>query len=90
MPEGSKRSRSLRRVFKKTPGGNTVVHYTKRKPSKAVCSDCGAVLSGVENNRPSKLQKLSKTQKRPSRPFGGVLCTKCTRKLMINKAREEK
>jgi len=90
MPEGAKRSRSLRRVFKRTPGGRNVIHYSRRKPSKAKCKECGAVLAGVANERPSKMGKLSKTEKRPSRPFGGVLCSKCTRAHIIEKARSEK
>ncbi|MFC1728509.1 50S ribosomal protein L34e [Nanoarchaeota archaeon] len=79
MPRGSLKSRTLRRVFVKTPGSKTKVQYRKRKPSKAKCGKCEAVLSGVPRERPKKMQKMSKTKKRPQRPFGGVLCTKCTR-----------
>jgi len=30
---------------------------------------------------------MAKTKKRPERPYGGVLCTRCMRKTMIGKAR---
>jgi len=87
MPRGMLKSRTLRRVFVKTPGNKTKLHYRKRKPAKAKCSGCGAVLSGVPSERPHKMQNMPKTQKRPERPYGGTLCTKCTRKLMVEKAK---
>jgi large subunit ribosomal protein L34e len=77
----------LRRVYRKTPGGKVVLHYRKRKPKLARCGGCGVVLKGVAKERPSKIKNMPKTKKRPSRPYGGVLCTKCLRKLMIGKAR---
>ena len=73
------RSRSFRRVYVRTPGSRTTIHYRKRKPSKAKCGSCGAALKGIARERPSKIKNLPKTQKRPERPFGGVLCTKCMR-----------
>jgi large subunit ribosomal protein L34e len=78
MPEGRKRSRSFRRIYVKTPGGRTVIHYKRRKPGRAKCG-CGAVLMGAPRGIPSVMRKLSKTEKRPERPFGGVLCSKCMR-----------
>ncbi len=88
MVVGRHKSRSLRRVFRKTPGGKVVLHYKKRKPKLARCGSCGAVLKGVVKARPSKLKNMPKTKKRPERPYGGVLCSKCLRKLMIEKARK--
>ena len=89
MPAPSKRSRSLRRIFVKTPGGRTTIHYKYRKPSSAKCGKCGAVLKGIIRERPYKMRKIAKTKKRPTRPYGGVLCTKCMRKLFIEKARNK-
>lgn len=88
MPEPRFRSRSLRRVYVRTPGGKLVIHYKKRKPKIPHCSKCGAVLKGVPRERPYKLKKLAKTQRRPERPYGGVLCSRCMRRLFIEKARE--
>lgn len=90
MPAPRQRSRSLRRVYRKTPGGRTVVHYRRMKPSKAKCSKCGKLLKGVPRERPYKMRKMTKTKKRPERPYGGVLCSRCMRKLMIEKARKGK
>ena len=85
MPEPYKRSRSLRRLQVKVPGGGTVLHYKKRKPGKAKCSSCGILLKGTPRERPLKMSKLPKTKKRPERPYGGNLCSKCTRSLIVNK-----
>ena len=77
--EGKTKSRTFRRIFVKTPGGKTVIHYEKRKPSKAHCANCGNVLSGVPRERPFKMMKMGKTEKRPERPYGGMLCSRCMR-----------
>jgi len=88
MPAGKHKSRSLKRIFVRTPGSKTVVHYRKRQPGKAICGECHKVLPGTARGNPSDLGKLSKTQKRPERPFGGVLCTSCSRKKIIQEARK--
>lgn len=87
MPRPKLRSRSLRRVYKKTPGGKTVVHYRKRKPKIAHCGECGAELKGVIRAIPSKMKKTAKTKKRPERPYPN-LCSSCMRKKIIKEARE--
>jgi large subunit ribosomal protein L34e len=76
------RSRSLRRVKVRIPGGETVTHYEKRKPSPARCARCGRPLNAVPRLRPNRLRHLSKTSKRPERPYGGVLCAKCLAELL--------
>ena len=87
---GRYKSRQAHRMLSvKVPGGRTVIHFKKKKPSKAKCASCGKVLSGVPRERPHKMRKMSKTKKRPERPYGGKLCSKCTRKLLRAKARGE-
>jgi len=86
MVTGKHKSRTFRRVFRKTPGGRVALHYRKRKPKKNRCS-CGALLKGVPRERPYKMMTMAKTKKRPERPYGGVLCTKCMRKKIIEEAR---
>lgn len=81
------KSRKHRRVKVKTPGGVTKVIYKKKKPAKAQCANCGEILKGVPRERSYKIRKMAKTKKRPERPYGGILCTKCTRELMAEKAR---
>lgn len=87
MTKKNQRSRSMRRVFVKTPGKRNILHFRKRKPSKAKCSDCFKVLKGIKNERPYKTKNLSKTKKSVSRPFGGNLCSRCMRKILLKKAR---
>ncbi len=81
------RSRSFRRIKKKLPGGAFITHYLKRKPSVAKCSACGSKLHGVKSERPIVMKKLSRSRKTPSRPYGGRLCSKCTREKMKEKVR---
>ncbi len=76
------RSRSLRRVPRRTPGGYTVVHHERRKPGPARCARCGKPLNGVPRARPATLRRMSKTAKRPERPYGGVLCARCLAELI--------
>lgn len=84
MVAGKHKSNTFRKIFVKVPGGNTNVQYRKKKPAKAKCADCGAVLQGVARERPYKMQNMPKSQKRPTRPYGGKLCSKCTRKKIIS------
>jgi len=89
MPRGMFRSRTLRKIFKKLPGGKTEVRYEQRKPQAAHCGRCGTELHGIPRGTPSQLAKLPKTKKRPERPFGGVLCSSCLRDIMKLEAREK-
>ncbi|OPY26735.1 MAG: 50S ribosomal protein L34e [Methanobacterium sp. PtaU1.Bin242] len=87
MPQLRYRSRSYKRTFKKTPGGRTVLHYKKKKPSKHLCAECGKLLHSVPRGRPYQIKKLSKSKKRPNRPYGGNLCSECMRKVFKKEAR---
>jgi large subunit ribosomal protein L34e len=83
MVSGKHKSNTLKKVFVRTPGGKTTVQYRKRKPSAAECSGCGIKLSGVPRERPCNLKKIPRSARRPERPFGGVLCSSCSRKKII-------
>ena len=89
MVSGKFKSRTLRRVKVRTPNGTKTV-YKHRKPSKATCGSCGEVLKGVPRGRKSEMVNMSKTEKRPERPYGGVLCSKCTRQTLKTKIRTQK
>ncbi|MBW2975298.1 50S ribosomal protein L34e [Candidatus Woesearchaeota archaeon] len=89
MPQPRRRSRSLIRINVKTPGGRTVTHYKHRKPKPAKCGKCGSVLKGIIRERPYKMKKVAKSKKRPTRPYGGVLCSRCLRSLFTEKARNQ-
>lgn len=88
MPAPKQRSRSLRKVFTKVPGGAIKVHFKKRKPNAAKCGNCGAVLKGIPRALPFRMRSMAKTKKRPERPYGGVLCSRCMREKIMNKARQ--
>ena len=90
MPAGKDKSRSKRRVFVRTPAGKVKLHHVKRKGSKAQCAECGEYLLGVPHIRASRLKNIAKTKKRPSRPFGGNLCSACARKKIIENIRSKK
>jgi large subunit ribosomal protein L34e len=87
MPAGKHKSRSLRRVYTKV-STRVSLQYKKRKPKKAHCSKCSDVLKGVPRERPYKMQNMPKTKKRPQRPFGGVLCSKCMREKIKSDIRQ--
>ena len=87
MPQLRFRSRSYKRTFRKTPGGKTVLRYKKKKPSKHQCAQCGKQLHSVPRGRPYQINKLSKSKKRPNRPYGGYLCSECARKVFKEEAR---
>ncbi len=90
MPTPKQRSRSLRKVFKKLPGGRLGVRYERKRPRRAKCASCGKVLHGVPNVLPYELGKMSKTMRRPERIYGGTICGSCTRGILINKARNKR
>jgi len=89
MVRGMYRSRSLKRKQVRVPGGKSVMHYKRKKTSKHVCAECGALLSGVPRGNPHQIGKLSKTDKTVSRPYGGYLCPSCLRKMLRDKVRAE-
>lgn len=79
------RNRSFRKVLVKL-GKRVTTHYKKRLPAKAQCGGCGKELQGVPRVRAVTMRGLPKSQKRPERPYGGVLCSTCMRETMISKA----
>ena len=85
MTRGMFRSRTYRRVSTRVPGGSTVKRFVKRNDRQAHCAYCGKPLAGV----PRKKEGLSKTQRRPERPYGGVLCASCLRDEIKLEARDE-
>jgi large subunit ribosomal protein L34e len=88
MPELRYRSRSYKRI-NKTHYGQSVLRYKKKKSNKHICAVCGAILHGVPRGRSYELRKLSKTKKRPNRPFGGYSCSPCLRDHFKSEARSK-
>jgi large subunit ribosomal protein L34e len=79
LPRPFQRARSRKRSLKRLPGGNVAVHYKKRRLNPRSCSVCGAELHGVPAGASSK---LSKSEKKPSRAFGGSVCPSCLREII--------
>jgi large subunit ribosomal protein L34e len=88
MPRGMFKSRTFRRVFKKLPGGSTVTRFLRRKPQVAHCARCGAPLQGIPRGNALELKNMAKSMKRPERPYGGVLCSRCLRDTIKFDARD--
>ncbi len=78
------RSTSLAKKIKKTPGGRKVTHHRRKSSKAAKCAECGQALLGVPRSRTSK---LTRSKRVPNRPFGGNLCSKCTRLALKKKIR---
>lgn len=81
MVQGQKKSRTFARKQYTSPGGVRRVRYTKKNNDSSICGMCGVKLLGV----PVNSDKLSKSQKRPERPYGGVLCSPCSREFLKKK-----
>ena len=80
----NKRSRSLRRVRVKTPGGKTKIVYKKSKPGPARCSSCKRPIHGVPRMFNYKFRDLPKSSKKPNRPYSN-LCSGCMRLVIKEK-----
>jgi large subunit ribosomal protein L34e len=85
MVSGRFKSRSFRRVFKRIVS-KTKLFYEDRKPQVAHCSECGDALKGIPRMKANEAKNTPKTKKRPERPYGGKLCSRCTRIKMKEKA----
>lgn len=59
------------------PSGVTVIHVVKKKSGKPYCSICGGPLHGV-----NPLGR-TRSQRRVERIYGGVLCGRCVRRLIV-------
>lgn len=85
MPRPAQRSRSFIKKRVNTPGGRANIHYLKKKPSRATCGVCRKLLHGVPSDLPAAIRKLPRNRKRPDRPYGGTLCSACSRDVMKRK-----
>ena len=83
-----KSRKRYRQISVKVPGGRTVIHYKEKKPKAAHCAECGAVLKGVASERKYKMQNMARSKKTVSRKYGGYLCSRCSRKKIIEGAKK--
>ncbi|MDO8633955.1 MAG: 50S ribosomal protein L34e [archaeon] len=81
MPRPADRWR--KRTFVRTPSGKTQMRFKDKKSSEHTCGLCENELHGVPNGKKnSEVLAMAKTQKRPTRVFGGVLCSGCTTRII--------
>ncbi|MBI5553303.1 MAG: hypothetical protein HY917_01030 [Candidatus Diapherotrites archaeon] len=84
MPNKTQRTRKKKMV--RTPGKTSRRFVgTKARPHASALS--GRPLSGVTHGKRGKVNKHSKTQKRPTVPFGGLLNGPDRRRIMEQAAR---
>jgi len=84
MPKRSERGKKTK--FRRRPGRKAKRVFIRGKTGKHHCGLCDALLHGVPHGKkPSKVGKMSKSEKRPSAVFAGVLCTRC-RTLVVEEA----
>ncbi|MEM2816481.1 MAG: 50S ribosomal protein L34e [Candidatus Bathyarchaeia archaeon] len=77
MPQPHLRTRSLKKVKVKVPGGRTKTHCKKEKVSTVICAVCRKPLAGVPLKDPAEVRKLSYSSRRVWRPYGGHICSNC-------------
>jgi len=87
MPRPSLRTRSRKRRRVRLPGGDAETRYKKEKIGVSRCARCGRTLSGLPHSIPSKLHKLSASQRRVERVYGGQLCHGCLQDLLKHAVR---
>lgn len=89
MNQAKTKSRTFRKVQVRTVKGSKNV-FKKRRPKLGACSVTGESLKGVPRAFPVENRKSSKSAKRPSRPFGGVLSSRAAREEHKKRARQSK
>ncbi|MEK6973053.1 MAG: hypothetical protein AABW72_03375 [archaeon] len=64
----------------RTPKGEAKIRSVKKRSKKARCPICRNFVLGVS-------RKGSKTERRPSRIFGGLLCNNCSTRIITEAAK---
>ena len=77
----------IKRMKRRTTSGKVVIRHKRRKTDIAKCARCKRPLHGVPSLHAVEIGKLTKSGKRPSRAYGGYLCSACTRELLKEKVR---
>jgi len=66
-------------VERRSPKGRRVVLTKRGRSRPASCAGCGAILPAVPAKTALEMARIPKTKKRPQRPYGGKLCSTCSR-----------
>lgn len=82
------RSRTKNRIKVRTPSGKVVTHFRRKKNGKPTCPS-GRPLPGTVRGTPVEVVNTSRTARRPSRPYGGVLSSPAMRSVMRERVAKE-
>ena len=77
----------VKKFKRRIPSGKVVIRKKTEKPEIARCAICKKPLHGIPRFSVSQIRKLSKSNRRPSRAYGGNLCSSCAREVFKDKAR---
>ncbi len=89
MPKPGLRSKAQKRHKLKTPGGQNVTHYWRKKPKRVHCAICKKPLQSIPRLRPAKMTKTNKTSRRANRPESGRYCANCLKNLIKESVRNQ-
>jgi len=70
----------------RTPSRTKIVKVSKRT-KRAHCSNCGTILQGVAFGHQSRVKKLHRSKRLPSRIHAGYLCPLCLKGAIKNNVR---
>jgi len=76
------RTKTKKRALVRLPGKRSTLHFKKKKTKGAHCIRCGQSLSGIPRLSPSKMSRLSLTEKKTERPFSEQICHNCLKELI--------
>jgi len=80
---------ALKKIQRRTPGNRVVTHLKNKKTAKHKCGLCRGLLHGTPRDTKAEIGKISHRKRRPERPFGGQLCSKCSRTAQKTRAQLE-
>ena len=75
--------RSGKRKLVKTPSGKFYFKSIKKKANYPHCATCNRVLPGVARGTRVEVRRMSLSERKPNRPYGGQICSPCLRRKLI-------
>jgi large subunit ribosomal protein L34e len=72
----------------KTPGGRRVIHRQKFYKTGGTCAVTGAKLQLPRKAKHGTRRGVSRSAKRPNRPYGGVVSSRALRRGIIKASRD--
>ena len=88
MPNRSERSKKTK--FRRVAGSKSKRIFVNGKTGKHKCALCKGILHGVPHGKTgTEVRKLSKTKRRPTALFAGILCSKCRHLVVMEAAQVE-